>query len=102
MEWENISKDGFGHSHLDIEILFWCVLFFLLGSHAAQDGLRLTMWPRMTLNFCSSCLYLPRVEMTGAHHHAWFVQRRDGVQDFMHAAQSFYLVNARLIRFYIK
>lgn len=45
------------------------VVFFEAGSHIAHAGLKLTIWTEVTLSLRCSCLHLPRVGMTGVHHH---------------------------------
>lgn len=32
------------------------------------------LWPKMTLNFWSSCLHIWSVVIVGMHHHDWFMQ----------------------------
>lgn len=46
-------------------LLFLC--FVEIGSHVAQAYFRLTIWSRMILNSCSSCLRLAGVEIIGVH-----------------------------------
>lgn len=57
-----------------------------IGSNVAQAGLEVTVYPRMSLNSCSSCLYLssyspapPCLVLCGA----W-----DGTQGFVHVKQA--------------
>lgn len=51
---------------------FLSVLCFKTRSYEeAQAGLELVMWPKMTLNSQSSCLYLPSPGITGVCHHSW-------------------------------
>lgn len=38
-----------------------------------QPRLPLSMYLKMTLNFCSLCLCLPNAGVTGAHHHTAYV-----------------------------
>jgi hypothetical protein len=42
------------------------------GSHVAQAGLLLAMYPRITLNSWSSCLHLSDLGITGLSHHVQF------------------------------
>lgn len=42
-------------------------------SHIALAALKLTMWPRMTLNLPSPCLCLPSAWITDSYHYTWFI-----------------------------
>lgn len=64
-----------------LQLAEWCTL----------AGLKLPMYLRMSLNFCSFCLHLLRAEIPTTHHLDWFLGPR-GLNPgfFMHARQALY------------
>lgn len=57
---------------------FW---FFNTGTHEVQTSLTAIMWLKMTLNFSSSCLYVPSSK--DIHCSAWLCSAGDGTQGFV-------------------
>ena len=49
-----------------------CLEFLFNWVQHDPHGLKLTVLPKMVLNFWSSCLYLPSAGLTGIRHRAWF------------------------------
>lgn len=64
------------------------VLFGLNQVSHSPGWLKHIKYRRISLNFSSSCLYLPSARITSVHHHSWFVQCWGSNLGFVHASQS--------------